>query len=120
MHWLNPRGSSSYGEDFGNTSHHNYPSNDYQNLMDVVDAVIAKGNINPKELFVTGGSGRGTLTACNSSQGLSVYSLSNTDLDSVLVKRLPQLSRKVNLTGLSVQFDVNDLNVNVGPKIGTW
>ncbi|MFT6267825.1 MAG: dipeptidyl aminopeptidase/acylaminoacyl peptidase [Alphaproteobacteria bacterium] len=61
--WSNPRGSSSYGEDFGNTIHHNYPSNDYQDLMDVVDAVIAKGFINTKALFVTGGSGGGVLTA---------------------------------------------------------
>lgn len=61
--WSNPRGSSSYGEDFGNTIHHNYPSNDYQDLMDVVDAVVAKGYINTNELFVTGGSGGGVLTA---------------------------------------------------------
>jgi dipeptidyl aminopeptidase/acylaminoacyl peptidase len=61
--WSNPRGSSSYGEDFGNTIHHNYPSNDYQDLMDVVDAVVATNNINTQELFVTGGSGGGVLTA---------------------------------------------------------
>lgn len=61
--WSNPRGSSSYGEDFANTIHHNYPSNDYQDLMDVVDAVIAKGYVNTKQLFVTGGSGGGVLTA---------------------------------------------------------
>jgi dipeptidyl aminopeptidase/acylaminoacyl peptidase len=61
--WSNPRGSSSYGEDFANTIHHNYPSNDYNDLMDVVDAVIAKGSIDSKNLFVTGGSGGGVLTA---------------------------------------------------------
>lgn len=61
--WSNPRGSSSYGEDFGNTIHHNYPSNDYHDLMDVVDATIAKGSIDSNNLFVTGGSGGGVLTA---------------------------------------------------------
>jgi dipeptidyl aminopeptidase/acylaminoacyl peptidase len=61
--WSNPRGSSSYGEDFGNTIHHNYPSDDYQDLMDVVDATIATGNIDSDNLFITGGSGGGVLTA---------------------------------------------------------
>ncbi len=61
--WANPRGSTSYGEDFANTIHHNYPSEDYNDLMDVVDGVINKGFINKDQLFVTGGSGGGTLTA---------------------------------------------------------
>lgn len=61
--WANPRGSSSYGEEFGNLIHHNYPSKDYNDLMDVVDAVVAKGYIDTKNLFITGGSGGGVLTA---------------------------------------------------------
>lgn len=61
--WSNPRGSSSYGEDFANKIHHNYPSNDYQDLMDVVDAVLAEGYIDTDNLFITGGSGGGVLTA---------------------------------------------------------
>lgn len=61
--WSNPRGSSSYGEDFGNLIHHNYPSEDYNDLMDVVDAVIAKGYVDTDNLFITGGSGGGVLTA---------------------------------------------------------
>ena len=61
--WSNPRGSSSYGTEFGNLIHHNYPSNDYHDLMDVVDAVIAKGYIDTNNLFITGGSGGGVLTA---------------------------------------------------------
>jgi dipeptidyl aminopeptidase/acylaminoacyl peptidase len=61
--WSNPRGSSSYGAEFGNTIHHNYPSHDYDDLMDVVDAAIAKVNIDTQNLFVTGGSGGGVLTA---------------------------------------------------------
>jgi len=61
--WANPRGSTSYGEDFANLIHHNYPSNDYQDLMDVVDNVIAQGYVDEQQLFVTGGSGGGVLTA---------------------------------------------------------
>lgn len=61
--WSNPRGSSSYGEDFGNLIHHNYPSEDYNDLMDVVDAVIEKGYVDTDNLFITGGSGGGVLTA---------------------------------------------------------
>ena len=61
--WSNPRGSSSFGEDFGNLIHHNYPSEDYNDLMDVVDAVIAKGFVDENKLFITGGSGGGVLTA---------------------------------------------------------
>lgn len=61
--YANPRGSTSYGEEFGNLIHHNYPSNDYDDLMSGVDAVIAKGFVDEENLFVTGGSGGGTLTA---------------------------------------------------------
>ena len=61
--YTNPRGSTSYGEDFANLIHHNYPSQDFNDLMDGVDAVIARGFINEKEQFITGGSGGGVLTA---------------------------------------------------------
>jgi dipeptidyl aminopeptidase/acylaminoacyl peptidase len=61
--WSNPRGSSSYGEDFANLIHHNYPSEDYNDLMDVVDAAVVKGFIDDRNLFITGGSGGGVLTA---------------------------------------------------------
>ncbi|WP_113907498.1 S9 family peptidase [Aliidiomarina celeris] len=60
--YTNPRGSTSYGEDFANLIHHNYPSHDYNDLMDGVDAVLARGFINEDELFITGGSGGGVLT----------------------------------------------------------
>jgi len=61
--YANPRGSTSYGEDFANLIHHAYPGNDYDDLMSGVDAVIARGNVDPEQLFVTGGSGGGVLTA---------------------------------------------------------
>jgi acylaminoacyl-peptidase len=61
--YVNPRGSTSYGEEFGNLIHHNYPGQDYDDLMSGVDAVLARGYIDPQNLFVTGGSGGGVLTA---------------------------------------------------------
>ncbi|MBI1197047.1 MAG: prolyl oligopeptidase family serine peptidase [Phenylobacterium sp.] len=61
--YSNPRGSTSYGEDFANTIDRNYPSHDYDDLMSVVDAAIAKGFVDDKRLYVTGGSGGGVLTA---------------------------------------------------------
>ncbi len=60
--YTNPRGSTSYGEEFANLIHHNYPSEDFNDLMDGVDAVIDRGFINEDELFITGGSGGGVLT----------------------------------------------------------
>jgi acylaminoacyl-peptidase len=61
--YANPRGSTSYGEEFGNLIHHAYPGNDYDDLMSGVDAVIAQGHVDANNLFVTGGSGGGVLTA---------------------------------------------------------
>jgi len=61
--YTNPRGSTSYGEEFGNLIHHNYPGEDYDDLMSGVDAVIAKGFVDEDNLFVTGGSGGGVLTS---------------------------------------------------------
>ncbi len=61
--YANPRGSTSYGEEFANRIHHNYPSEDYDDLMSVVDAAIATGHVDAGNLFVTGGSGGGLLTA---------------------------------------------------------
>ena len=61
--YTNPRGSTSYGEEFGNLIHHDYPGHDYDDLMSGVDAVIAKGYVDPNNLFVTGGSGGGVLSA---------------------------------------------------------
>ena len=61
--WVNPRGSTSYGAEFANLIDKNYPSADYDDLMAAVDAAIADGTADPDNLFVTGGSGGGVLTA---------------------------------------------------------
>jgi acylaminoacyl-peptidase len=60
--YTNPRGSTSYGEEFANLIHHAYPGDDFDDLNSGVDAVIAKGYIDTSNLFVTGGSGGGVLT----------------------------------------------------------
>jgi dipeptidyl aminopeptidase/acylaminoacyl peptidase len=61
--YTNPRGSTSYGGEFGNLIHHKYPGDDFYDLNSGVDALIAKGYIDADNLFVTGGSGGGVLTA---------------------------------------------------------
>lgn len=61
--WTNPRGSTGYGQDFVNGIQHSYPGKDYDDLMASVDAAVAKGWVDESNLFVTGGSGGGVLTA---------------------------------------------------------
>jgi dipeptidyl aminopeptidase/acylaminoacyl peptidase len=58
----NPRGSTSYGQDFANIIQYNYPGDDYKDLMAGVDEVIKRGYIDTTKLGVTGGSGGGVLT----------------------------------------------------------
>ena len=61
--YVNPRGSTSYGAEFANLIHHNYPGQDYDDLISAVDAAIGLGYVDENRLFVTGGSGGGVLTA---------------------------------------------------------
>lgn len=61
--YVNPRGSTGYGDDFVQEIDLAYPGNDYDDLMSVVDDLIARRYVDPKRLFVTGGSGGGILTA---------------------------------------------------------
>lgn len=58
----NPRGSTSYGQEFGNIIQYNYPGDDYKDLMAGVDELIKRGYIDDKKLGITGGSGGGVLT----------------------------------------------------------
>jgi dipeptidyl aminopeptidase/acylaminoacyl peptidase len=59
----NPRGSTSYGEEFGNLLKNNYPGQDYNDVMDGVDYLVEKGVVDTNKLFVTGGSAGGIMTA---------------------------------------------------------
>ena len=61
--FTNPRGSTSYGQAFTDGIERRYPGPDYQDLMAAVDDAIAAGLADPDNLFVTGGSGGGVLTA---------------------------------------------------------
>jgi dipeptidyl aminopeptidase/acylaminoacyl peptidase len=58
----NPRGSTTYGQEFGNIIQYAYPGDDYKDLMAGVDDLIARGWVDPEKLGVTGGSGGGVLT----------------------------------------------------------
>ncbi len=60
--YINPRGSTSYGQDFGNIIQYHYPGDDYRDLMAGVDEVLKRGYVDAKKLGVTGGSGGGVLT----------------------------------------------------------
>jgi dipeptidyl aminopeptidase/acylaminoacyl peptidase len=61
--YLNPRGSTGYGSEFGNAIKYAYPSKDFDDLMKGVDTVIAKGIVDERNMFVYGCSGGGVLTA---------------------------------------------------------
>ncbi len=58
----NPRGSTSYGEEFGNLLFENYPGDDYRDVMDGVDVLIKSGKTTEDQLYVTGGSAGGIMT----------------------------------------------------------
>jgi len=61
--YVNPRGSTGYGGDFAMAIDLAYPGYDYEDLMSVVDELIARDYVSSERLFVTGGSGGGILTA---------------------------------------------------------
>ncbi len=58
----NPRGSTSYGEAFGNIIQYHYPGDDFKDLMAGVDELVKRGYVDDKHMGVTGGSGGGLLT----------------------------------------------------------
>jgi dipeptidyl aminopeptidase/acylaminoacyl peptidase len=60
--YVNPRGSTSYGQEFGNIIQYHYPGDDYRDLMIGVDELVKRGYVDEKKLGVTGGSGGGVLT----------------------------------------------------------
>jgi dipeptidyl aminopeptidase/acylaminoacyl peptidase len=58
----NPRGSTAYGQEFGNVIQYHYPGDDFKDLMAGVDELVRRGWADPRRLGVTGGSGGGLLT----------------------------------------------------------
>lgn len=78
--YMNPRGSTGYGEEFGDIIHTHYPGDDFKDLMLGVDKMVEKGYIDPKKLCVTGGSGGGLLTA---------WTIGHTDRFAAAVSQFP-------------------------------
>jgi dipeptidyl aminopeptidase/acylaminoacyl peptidase len=60
--YLNPRGSSTYGQRFGNVIQYEFPGDDAKDLLAGVDEMVRRGLADPRRLGVTGGSGGGILT----------------------------------------------------------
>ena len=58
----NPRGSTTYGQDFANIIQHRYPGDDSRDLLIGVDEMVKRGWADPGKVGVTGGSGGGVLT----------------------------------------------------------
>ncbi|MDB6087906.1 MAG: peptidase prolyl oligopeptidase active site domain protein [Gammaproteobacteria bacterium] len=61
--YLNPRGSTGYGNEFGNAIAKHYPGPDYDDLMAATDAVIKEGSVDQSHMFVAGCSGGGVLSS---------------------------------------------------------
>lgn len=61
--YTNPRGSTGYGQAFADGIEKTYPDSNTADLLAAVDAAVASGIADPANLFVTGGSGGGILTA---------------------------------------------------------
>jgi dipeptidyl aminopeptidase/acylaminoacyl peptidase len=61
--YTNPRGSTGYGTAFGNAIERAYPGVDYDDLMAGVDAVVARGYVDERNMFVGGCSGGGVLSS---------------------------------------------------------
>jgi acylaminoacyl-peptidase len=62
--YANPAGSTGYGEDFANALHDRFPGPDYEDLIAVLDAALARPDfaLDPARQFVGGTSGGGVLT----------------------------------------------------------
>lgn len=61
--YLNPRGSTGYGDAFVRTIEKSYPGPDYDDLMAGVDTVVGRGYVDAKQLYVSGCSGGGALSS---------------------------------------------------------
>jgi len=62
VYYINPRGSSSYGEDWSCAVVKHYGERDYQDVMEAVTHVLKTQPIDPDQMGVTGGSYGGFMT----------------------------------------------------------
>jgi acylaminoacyl-peptidase len=60
--YTNPRGSTGYGEAFGNVIQHKWPGDDIQDVISGADHLIALEYVEPTRMGVIGGSGGGLMT----------------------------------------------------------
>lgn len=60
--YTNPRGSAGYGEDFTTTTRGRWGESDMPDIMGGLDALLARGDVDPDRVGVTGGSYGGYLT----------------------------------------------------------
>jgi dipeptidyl aminopeptidase/acylaminoacyl peptidase len=60
---VNPRGSNGYSQNFLKANRGDWGGGDYKDLMAVVDAVIARGEVDPERLGIGGWSYGGEMTA---------------------------------------------------------
>ena len=60
--YTNPRGSAGYGEDFTTTTRGRWGESDMPDIMGGLDALLARGDVDPARVGVTGGSYGGYLT----------------------------------------------------------
>jgi len=61
--FVNPRGSTGYGNAFTQAIEHDYPGVDYDDLMAGVDTVIGRGYVDTTSMYVSGCSGGGVLSS---------------------------------------------------------
>jgi dipeptidyl aminopeptidase/acylaminoacyl peptidase len=59
----NARGSTSYGEAFGNLLYNDFSGGEYQDIIDGVNRLVERDYLSGDSLYVTGGSAGGTSTA---------------------------------------------------------
>ncbi|TMQ70698.1 MAG: S9 family peptidase [Candidatus Eisenbacteria bacterium] len=60
--YTNPRGSTTYGEDFATVIQYRFPEEDAKDLLAGVEEIVARGTVDGERVGVTGGSGGGLLT----------------------------------------------------------
>ena len=59
----NARGSTSYGEEFGNLLYNDFSGGEYQDIIDGVNRLVERDYVAEDSLYVTGGSAGGTSAA---------------------------------------------------------
>ena len=59
----NARGSTSYGEEFGNLLYNDFSGGEYQDIIDGVNRLVERDYLTGDSLYVTGGSAGGTSAA---------------------------------------------------------